>query len=217
MNRSMAAIAILCMAMCARGATPAGSATRQRQAPAQDAAAAGSIPQSLHLHADFTRDGRPEDISIEFMQRDIQKPLSWILSIRNADGKVIYFDPHDDEGLDETFGEAEQSRDCRGYEQCKRRYYLTLLPRNLGRCLQPSTTAFLDGRRKEEELNLAAHRELAIRSLDAARIDAAIAEMKATLSKAGYIALCVPEGPDSAAPPMIWVEAVQLFVAYRLP
>jgi len=178
---------------------------------------AGEIQPSIHFSADLTRDGRPEQISIEFAQHEIHRPFSWVLAVRNADGKVIYFDPRDDEGLDEALSEAEEPGACGGYEACKRQYYFTLLPAGVGRCLEPATAPFLDSEQKARQLEQVAGSELRSLSLEPARIEAAIAEMKAVLQRPGHMALCAPEGPDLVSAPMIWVEAVQRFVTYHRP
>lgn len=218
----MRSVAVLLVAACAQGALPAQNTAISPEpavaAPATPHGAdAGPIPLSLHFSADLTRDGRPEDISIEFLQRDIHRPFNWVLSVRNADGKVIYFDPHDDEGLDEALSEGELADDCGGYEACKRRHYFMLLPAGLDRCLKPAATAFLVGEPEARQMEQVARSELRSRSLDPARIDTAIAEMQALLRKPGHVSLCVPEGPDLVSAPMIWVESAQRFVTYHRP
>ena len=229
MIRSMTLVAVLSLVGCDRhpssaelaSAPPASNSAIEHNgaavSPSPPEAAVAPHQGSIHLSADFTRDGLPEDIRIEFLETEIQKPFTWVLTISTKEGKVLHSERHNDEGFDEIVSDPEHVGDCTSYEDCKRRYYFELLPRNLSRCLKPSTAPFSEGDRTEERLKSAAFSELHGKEIQPANIDSAIAEMKNTLSNPGFVSLCIPDGPDVVNPPMIWVDVIQKFVTYYRP
>jgi hypothetical protein len=168
----------------------------------------------LQFSQDLTHDGRPELIQLEFPVSDIRKPFLWILSVRTPDGELILSDRHDDGDIDEIVSDQEHIGKCNSYEDCKRRYYFAVLPRIIGDCLKPSTTPLLGEDWMITRLDEAARIDLEGKSYTPEQVDAAISEMKVTLSKAGTAALCVPQGPDVVDPPRIWVESLRTFVAF---
>lgn len=80
------------------------------------------VDKTLTRELDLTGDGSPEVVNVHFLAKDFHSPFFWTLTIASK-GRVIYSVERDDTWLDGFFNKNDFVSDCKGYEECKRKYY----------------------------------------------------------------------------------------------
>lgn len=82
----------------------------------------GAIDTVLVRAVDLRSDGRPDTVALHIVADGYAAPFTWTLTI-TSDARRIYSVHRDDSRLDRFFGDEGYVAGCRGYLECKRKYY----------------------------------------------------------------------------------------------
>jgi hypothetical protein len=84
------------------------------------------VDQAFQRNVGVTNDGRKELAVLCLHGKDFMHPFTWDLEIRSQ-GKVLYKHASNDAWLDPSFHEDDYVNNCRGYVDCKKKYYYSIL------------------------------------------------------------------------------------------
>lgn len=194
--------------------TPAVS----KGAPAADLpkrVSTNQIDRTFTAAGDLTGDGSEQHLTIHVTGHSMTSAFTWSLVITGRNGVTLFRVERNDAWLDGFFGQDGYEADCAGYIACKKHYYFEDLPKTVFDSLNPS-----DAHESKNELLLANLRETATaffikNGVPPSERDAAISEMRRTLTRPGFRVLDVPYSPVEWSPPAIWVKSVGMFVPYH--
>ena len=169
----------------------------------------GAIDTVLVRSLDVTGDGKADTISLHLTAESLVSPFSWTLSI-NSQGSQIYTLSGNDSRIDTNFHDEGYVDDCRGYLECKEKYYFhdildgLEVPYNPDRILDRShsNTLYSVG---GEYLEVCC----AIKGSDA---DTILSRMEARLRNGSAVVIVVPTSPMTYEHPMMFVPEVNRFV-----
>jgi hypothetical protein len=197
---------------------PSHAISTEKVIPAQDAniqkiASSDRIDRTFTATGDVTSDGSVERLTVHVTGESITAPFRWSFVITNSDGAVIYKVERDDAKVDRIFKD-DYGAGCSGYTACKKQYYFKDVPTTIFDSLKPTDPHESRNPALLSSLKKAATAFLDAKGIPAEKREAAIEEMKRTLTKPGFRALDVPSSPLEWDSPMIWVKGVQMFVPY---
>jgi hypothetical protein len=172
-------------------------------------AAREAIDTVLVRSLDVTGDGKADTISLHLTAKSLSSPFSWTLSI-SSQGHQIYALSGNDTRIDTLFHDKGYVDDCRGYLDCKKKYYFhdildgLEVPYNLNGILDRShsNTLYSVG---SEYLGACC----AIKGSDA---DTILSRMEARLRSGKAVVLTVPTSPMTSEHPMMFAPEVNRFI-----
>jgi hypothetical protein len=173
------------------------------------------IDRTFTASGDLTGDGSEQHMTIHIMGHSMTSAFTWTLAITGRNGVTLFRVERNDAWLDGFFGQDGYEADCSGYVACKKHYYFEDLPKTVFDSLNPS-----DAHESKNELLLSNLRETATaffikNGVPLSERDAAISEMRHTLTRPGFRVLDVPYSPVEWSPPAIWVKSIHMFVPYH--
>jgi hypothetical protein len=197
---------------------PASAPADRHLTPATDLpkrAATNQIDRTFTASGDLTGDGSEQHMTIHITGHSMSSAFTWSLVITGRNGATLFRVERNDAWLDGFFAQDGYEADCSGYMACKKHYYFEDLPKTVFDSLNPT-----DAHESKNELLLANLRETARAFFEKNGIplserDAAIAEMRHTLTRPGFRVLDVPYSPVEWSPPAIWVKSIGMFVPYH--
>jgi hypothetical protein len=178
-------------------------------------ATTNQIDRTFTASGDLTGDGSEQHMTIHITGHSMSSAFTWSLVITGRNGATLFRVERNDAWLDGFFAQDGYEADCSGYMACKKHYYFEDLPKTVFDSLNPT-----DAHESKNELLLANLRETATAFFEKNGIplserDAAIAEMRHTLTRPGFRVLDVPYSPVEWSPPAIWVKSIGMFVPYH--
>jgi hypothetical protein len=178
-------------------------------------ATTNQIDRTFTAAGDLTGDGSEQHLTIHITGHSMTSAFTWSLVITGRNGVTLFRVERNDAWLDSFFGQDGYEADCSGYMACKKHYYFEDLPKTVFDSLNPT-----DAHESKNELLLANLRETATaffvkNGVPLSQRDAAIAEMRRTLTRPGFRVLDVPYSPVEWSPPAIWVKSIGMFVPYH--
>jgi hypothetical protein len=192
--------------------------TVSKVTPAPDLATRGTnnqIDRTFTASGDLTGDGSEQHLTIHITGHSMTSAFTWSLVITGRNGVTLFRVERDDAWLDSFFGQDGYEADCSGYIACKKHYYFEDLPKTVFDSLNPT-----DAHESKNDLLLSNLRETATaffikNGVPSSERDAAISEMRRTLTRPGFRVLDVPYSPVEWNPPAIWVKSIGMFVPYH--
>jgi hypothetical protein len=177
--------------------------------------ATNQIDRTFTASGDLTGDGSEQHLTIHITGHSMTSAFTWSLVITGRNGTTLFRVERNDAWLDSFFGQDGYEADCSGYIACKKHYYFEDLPKTVFDSLNPT-----DAHESKNDLLLANLRETATaffikNGVPSSERDAAISDMRRTLSKPGFRVLDVPYSPVEWSPPTIWVKSIGMFVPYH--
>ena len=194
--RSLLLTAIFIFGMSARVANPAQAIDVQRTYEA------GAI------------DKKTLKISYRVRGQSLSSPFIWTVDVHGANG-VVYSITRNDEWMDKLFADEGYSHGCKGYLDCKKKWYFEELPSNIRKAIHQSPLK----ENKVEEWELDAMNTLATeflrsKQLDSKRRARVLVEMEDLLRKGGYTSISVPISPVQDDSSLMYVPSLGYFVPY---
>jgi hypothetical protein len=173
------------------------------------------IDRTFTASGDLTGDGSEQHMTIHVTGHNMTSAFTWTLVITGRNGVTLFRVERDDAWLDNFFGQDGYEADCSGYVACKKHYYFEDLPKTVFDSLNPT-----DAHESKNDLLLSNLRETATaffikNGVPSSERDAAILEMRRTLTRPGFRVLDVPYSPVEWSPPAIWVKSIGMFVPYH--
>ncbi|MBB6188043.1 hypothetical protein [Rhodanobacter sp. MP7CTX1] len=173
------------------------------------------IDRTFTAAGDLTGDGSEQHLTIHVTGHNMTSAFTWSLVITGRNGVTLFRVERNDAWLDSFFGQDGYEADCSGYMACKKHYYFEDLPKTVFESLNPT-----DAHESKNDLLLSNLRETATaffikNGVPSSERDAAISEMRRTLTRPGFRVLDVPYSPVEWSPPAIWVKSIHMFVPYH--
>jgi hypothetical protein len=78
----------------------------------------------------------PLTITYRVTGATLSAPFRWSVTVTDSTGSSLFQVEHDDRDRDEFFGEEGFMHGCRGYEECKSKWYFSELPRAAAEALR---------------------------------------------------------------------------------
>jgi hypothetical protein len=72
--------------------------------------------------ADVTGDGTVDTVAFHIMAKNFKSPFHWTLSIQ-SNGQTIFYKAENDSDIDQFFNDEGYVGNCKGYKDCKKRWY----------------------------------------------------------------------------------------------
>lgn len=170
----------------------------------------GAIDTVLVRTVDLRSDGRPDTVALHIVADGCAAPFTWTLTI-TSDARRIYSVHQDDSRLDRFFGDEGYVAGCRGYLECKRKYYFNDLladsldpPFDLEGVLdtaQSNTLRAVAGSYLAEHLGPAEE-----------RVGRIVSSMERLLRSNRAFVICVSTSPVTHDPLMMYVPELDEFV-----
>jgi hypothetical protein len=197
---------------------PASAPAASNAPPATDLpkrVTANQIDRTFTAAGDLTGDGSEQHLTIHVTGHSMTSAFTWSLVITGRNGVTLFRVERNDAWLDGFFGQDGYEADCSGYIACKKHYYFEDLPKTVFDSLNPA-----DAHESKNERLLSNLRETATaffikNGVPSSERDAAISEMRRTLTRPGFRVLDVPYSPVEWSPPAIWVKSIGMFVPYH--
>jgi len=173
------------------------------------------IDRTFTAAGDVTGDGNESHLTIHVTGRSMTSAFTWSLTITGRGGAVLFKVERHDAWLDGFFAQDGYEADCSGYVACKKHYYFEDLPKTVFDSLKPTDSSESKNDRVTSNLRETATAFFTTHDVPPASREAALAEMRRTLTKPGFHVLDVPYSPVEWNPPAIWVKSVHMFVPYH--
>jgi hypothetical protein len=173
------------------------------------------IDRTFTATGDLTGDGTEARLTIHVTGQSMTSAFTWSLTITGRGGATLFKVERNDAWLDGFFAQDGYEAGCSGYIACKKQYYFVDIPAAVFDSLKPT-----DSRESKNDLILSNLRETATafftkHDVPPANREAALSEMRRTLTKPGFRVLDVPYSPVEWDPPTIWVKSIHMFVPYH--
>jgi hypothetical protein len=159
----------------------------------------------------------PYTLNLQITGTGLKAPFHWVVTVTGSSGSVLFRIEHDDSSLDALFGHARIPHyigDCKGYEDCKKKWYFEDLPEEVARAItiEDQSNHPVD-RHSHAVLVQEAGPFLREQGLSAERRKDVIDEMLAM--RAGrFDSLSLPPDPIVAGPSYMYVPSLGYFVPY---
>jgi len=173
------------------------------------------IDRTFTAAGDVTGDGNEAHLTIHVIGRSMTSAFTWSLTITGRGGAVLFKVERNDAWLDGFFAQDGYEADCSGYVACKKHYYFEDLPRTVFDSLRPSDSSESKNDRVTSNLTQTATAFFAAQNIPPASREAALSEMRRTLTKPGFHVLDVPFSPVEWDPSKVWVKSIHMFVPYE--
>ena len=197
---------------------PTSSSTSSDTAPAADIpkeVVKNQIDRTFTAAGDVTGDGNEAHLTIHVTGRSMTSAFTWSLTITGRGGAVLFKVERNDAWLDGFFAQDGYEADCSGYLACKKHYYFEDLPKTIFDSLKPTDSSESKNDRVTSNLRETATAFFTKHDVPPASREAALAEMRHTLTKPGFHVLDVPYSPVEWDPSRVWVKSIQMFVPYQ--
>src|SRR6185312_7321916 len=160
---------------------------------------------------DVTGDGKPETLILQINGASMQAPFTWSFTIKDSNEKTIYRIERNDASLDDFFKSDDYETECKGYVDCKKRYYFHDVPKTVFSVLQASSRNTKLDQDDIENLKMTAGAYLQKHGVSKASLGAVLEEMRRILEQSDTHSLMIPLSAVEDDPPQIWVPSVKQF------
>jgi len=167
------------------------------------------IDEVLTRNVDVTGNGKQDKIVLHLWAKSINSPFSWTLSIVE-DGKEIFSYSSNDSNEDKNFNDDGYVSDCRGYLECKKKYYFHDILENIvltknqynveGMLKSPSHVSI--GKTYLEKCC----------TIHGSKADTILMNMEKKLRNGTAIVISIPVSPVMSGTPMVFAPEIGRFV-----
>lgn len=165
------------------------------------------VDKKIVRKVDVTGDGKPDTITLRVMGKDSYSPFTWTLTISSL-GETVLFHTRNDKNIDGFFGDQDYVGNCKGYQECKSKWYYKDL---LSILIVPKSGYELKG--IMPEIDVVAGKYLADGlGIKGERAKAIITNIKNRLQKGHAIVISIPDTPATGNPIMVFAPEVRRFV-----
>lgn len=168
-----------------------------------------AIDTVLVRSLDVTGDGKADIISLHIMARNLASPFSWTLSI-NSQGNRIYTLSGDDSRIDTLFHDEGYVPGCRGYLECKKKYYFHDILDGLE--APYDSNGILDRSQSNTLYSVGKEYLEACCAIKGSDADAILSRMEGRLRNGNAVVIAVPTSPMTYEHPMMFVPEVNRFI-----
>ena len=162
---------------------------------------------------DFVVGGGIETITLKITAKSFNSPFHWSVSIANNTG-TLFSAYRDDTWLDGFFGDDGYIEGCKGYAECKKKWYFNDLVASV---LGAGTSVGSSMKRREDweliSLDNNSQQYLLEKGLPVDRIKQIQTEMKMSLSS-GFSQFVIPISPVQDDSIYMYVKSLNYFVPY---
>jgi len=156
---------------------------------------------------DVTGDGKPDTITLRVIGKDMYSPLKWTVTISSL-GETVLSQTREDKDINGFFGDEGYVGDCRGYLECKSKWYFKDL---LSILVVPKSGYDLEG--IMPGIEGVAGKYLAERlGVRGEKAKALVSGIKNRLQKGQAIVISIPDTPATANPIMVFSPEVRRFI-----
>jgi hypothetical protein len=172
----------------------------------------GPVDVTLCREVDFSGDGRQQLVKLRIRGKAWNRGFRWELRIEDGDRLVLRREGNDDRS-DELFGQPDYVLGCRGYRDCKTKWYLHDFLPALTSTRPVSSDSMIYQMSSDNPVFMAAGPFLRKEcQLDSARADGVMRRIVKRLQEGKAVILYVPETPVQSEMPLIYVPEVGRFV-----
>jgi hypothetical protein len=172
------------------------------------------VNRTFSAQGDLTGTGKQETVTIHILGASINSPLTWDLTVKDSEGKTLFFVKRDDAWLDKFYNDNGYVGDCVGYLACKQSYYFTELPNRVFKGLTLSNHGWKKSPDLIKNLQNSAKIFFKNKHIESNKIKDATTEMEKTLSAGAFAVLEVPISAVQSDASMIWVKSLGMFVPF---
>jgi hypothetical protein len=168
-----------------------------------------AVDKVIIRNVDITGDGKPDTITLRVTGKDMFSPLKWTLTISSLGETVLSHTSDDkDKHIDGFFRDEGYVGECKGYLECKSKWYFKDL---LSILIVPKTGYHLGGIMPgiEEVAGQYLAKRFGVRGEKAKAI---ISDIKTRLGKGQAIMISIPDTPAISDPIMVFSPQVRRFV-----
>jgi hypothetical protein len=126
----IAVLFLVFLASCHRSETPPSEPT-----PA-DSTSPTPVEEVRTFQATSLNAANPLTITYRVTGAAFNAPFRWSLTVTDSKGSSLFQVEHDDRDRDEFFGDDGYMSGCKGYEECKSKWYFSELPRAAAEALR---------------------------------------------------------------------------------
>jgi hypothetical protein len=170
------------------------------------------VDRTFSAQGELTGTGKQETVVIHIAGASINSPFTWDLTVKDSEGKTIFFVKRDDAWLDKFYNDEGYAGDCTGYLACKQSYYFKDLPNSVFNGLKLSNHGWKKSPDLLKNLQDSAKIFLKKKHIDDNKIKSVVTEMDKTLSAGSFAVLEIPISAVQSDAPMIWVKSLEMFV-----
>lgn len=162
---------------------------------------------------DFVRGGGTETITLKITAKSFNSPFVWSVSVTNKTG-TLFFVSRDDAWLDRFFGDDGYVQACKGYVDCKKKWYFhDLVDSVLTAASSVSPSSNPTASWEQNSMTSLSEAYLLKKGVAASRIKPIQIEMKKNLSS-GYSRFIIPLTPVQDDASYMYVKSLNYFVPY---
>ncbi|MGE5625605.1 MAG: hypothetical protein ACM3ZT_08665 [Bacillota bacterium] len=172
------------------------------------------VSESRNYRVNLFPESAPVYIALKVQGDSFQDPFKWTMTITDIAGKALLQVSGDDAAIDKNFGDDAYVGGCKGYDACKRKWYLEDLPKTI-----PNSAHFVP---KGEGMALPQWHVDAIKKRagdflktkglsEGDRADA-VQEILQLLNQGGYAVFSPVDGPRSEGTVYMYVPSLGYFV-----
>jgi len=180
------------------------------------AQADSAVNESRHYRVSLFPDSAPVYLGLNVQGDSFQDPLKWTMTITDVAGKVLLQVSGNDDAIDKNFGDDTYVGGCKGYDACKRKWYLEDLPKTVPNSVQyikkGEGVALADWR--VATLKKLAGDYLKAKGLSDKQVAAAVGDMQDLLNQGGYAAFSPVDSPRGEGTLYMYVPSLGYFVPF---
>ncbi|MEN6560534.1 MAG: hypothetical protein ABFD52_07155 [Acidobacteriota bacterium] len=191
-----------------------GMATSVAQTNAIQNQASERIDRTIVRKVDLTRDGRPEEIVLHVVGKDIKSPFSWTLEVLSRRKRIFYMTVKGDAASDGLFSQPWYQSDCNNYESCKREWYFSGILRTFLRPFNQDTSDQMSGKSPYPCTTYVDLRKMIVNTGKATLSEAQkiVDKLKLDMEKGRVVGIDLDVNPISYGRCAIWIPVIDDFV-----
>jgi hypothetical protein len=169
------------------------------------------IDRTVSKSIDVDGDGNADNIVLHMQGKNFRSPFKWELKIYSKT-KIIYHRTGSNEKIETFFSDPDYIGDCSGYDDCKCKWYFhDFLERIIVRMSADNVGVF--DKTAPNSIYVVAKQALKNEyKKNPALVDKAIQNAADRLLSGKAVAIVIPDEPEIATPPMVWMPEFKRFV-----
>ena len=207
----VAVLFLVFLASCHRAETPSSEPT-----PA-DATSPAPVEEVRTFQATSFNASNPLTITYRVTGAALNAPFRWSVTVTDSTGSPLFQVEHDDRDRDEFFGGDGYMSGCKGYEECKSKWYFSELPKAAAEAVRiVDHLNEVVQKWQQDALVQQATEFLKRKPMSEERRAVVIHEMQLLLS-GSFDRLYMPANPLTEEPSFMYVPSLGYFVPYWHP